>query len=276
MNIYMNIYNPKHKNIDIGVILNGGLGNQLFQIASIYSLARTQSANFYATYMNNKNPHSNNDYSKSIFRKIKYYDKYYEKQYIIIQEPSQLFTCKITFPIFYQNILMSGHFQNEKYFSNYRDEIITMFAIEPDRYLYLSNKYKYLNNGFFIHFRRGDYVNNPHYDILDNYYEKAFEKMKDKKCFYYILSDDIEYCKQLTSLNNFLCNKEYNYIEDENEINSLYIMSLCVNGGIAANSTFSWWGGYLNQNPKKIVMYPKKWYHNNDNIDIWWEGSIIL
>jgi hypothetical protein len=261
-----------NKNIDICVILNGGLGNQLFQIASIYSLARIQGANFYTTSMNNNNVHSNNDYSKSIFRKI----KCKEKQYITFEEPRQLSAWKMTFPTFYHNIRMVGYFQNEKYFSNYRDEILTMFEIESYRYSYLSNKYKNLNNGFFIHFRRGDYVNNSYYEVLDNYYEKAFEIIQDKKNFYYILSDDIEYCKQLTSLNNFLCNKEYNYIVDEDEINSLYIMSLCVNGGIAANSTFSWWGGYLNQNPDKIVIYPRKWYHNNDYIDIWWKGSTIL
>lgn len=262
----------ENKQINLSVLLKGGLGNQMFQIASVYSISKTQGANFYATYMNYINPHSNIDYSKSIFRKIKWNNE----QYHSFNEPPNSFARKIEIPIFYQNTQMGGFYQNEKYFSNFRNEILELFEMESERYSYLNNKYKCLNNGFFIHFRRGDYVNNPHYDILGDYYEKALEKIQYMSCCYYILSNDIEYCKNNILLQKFLKNKEYYYIENEDEINSLYIMSLCKMGGIAANSTFSWWGGYLNQNPEKIVIYPKKWYHNNDIIDIWWNGSIIL
>ena len=258
--------------LNINVLLRGGLGNQMFQIASVYAISKNQEANFFATYMNYVNPHSNNDYSKSIFRKIKWNNNHYQE----FCEPPNLFSFKIDIPKFYQDTLMIGYYQNEKYFCNFREQILKLFEIEIDRYLYLTNKYKNLDNSCFIHFRRGDYANNPHYDIIDDYYEKAFKNFKHINCCFYILSDDIEYCKKHNSLQEFLINKEFYYIENEDELNSLYIMSLCKIGGIAANSSFSWWGGYLNQNPEKKVSYPKKWYYKNDIIDIWWNGSIIL
>lgn len=267
----MNLSNERK--LELNIRLFGGLGNQLFQTASGYALSRKYNKNFSCAYMGYTNTHSNINYIENIFRRINFNEnKYYNTFY----EPHNFFSIKLEIPNFNLDTQLIGFFQNEKYFSEYKIEIYDLFKIEHDRYLYLINKYKNLDNGYFIHFRRGDYVNNPHYDILDDYYERAFKKIEHLDVVFYILSEDLEYCKKNPHLQTLIKNKKHYYVENENEVNSLYLMSLCKKGGIAANSTFSWWGGYLNPYTDKFVIYPKKWYFDNKNIDIWWEGSIIL
>lgn len=255
----------------ISVQLVGGLGNQLFQIASAYGMSLIQHKQLLVK-SNNHKPHSGLDYFSSIFRKL----EQTELKYIKFIEPSNCFTNKLDIPNFNYNIEMNGYFQNEKYFNCYKAEIYNLFSIEDWRQKYILDKYIGLQNGCFIHFRRGDYVDNPTYDLVtDKYYELALNKIenmyKNTDILYFIFSDDLTCCRNFY----FLQNKNVIYV-DEDEINSLYLMSYCNIGGIGCNSTFSWWGGYLNQNANKTVIYPKKWYGNNENIDIWFDKSIII
>jgi len=91
---------------------------------------------------------------------------------------------------------------------------------------------------------------------------------------YLIFSDDIEWCK----LNfDFLENKIF--VNGNTDFQDLYLMSKC-NDNIIANSTFSWWGAWLNQNPNKKVIAPKIWfgnfYSNFNTNDLYFQDSIIL
>ena len=105
-----------------------------------------------------------------------------------------------------------------------------------------------------IHVRRGDYVNNPGYaKIPASYYEKAMSKIKVDK--YLVFSDEIEYCKTIFRGEKFIFVKDLDHVE-------LFLMTLC-DHNIIANSTFSWWGAYLNQNPAKIVIAPDLWVGDN-------------
>jgi hypothetical protein len=123
--------------------------------------------------------------------------------------------------------------------------------------------------------RRGDYVNHPLHQIeYDSYFPKAISYIleKDKDAHFYIVSDDIEYCKTYRVFNNI--NKTF--LESVPELETLYFMSFCWKGGICSNSTFSWWGSYLNQNPDKIVVFPSKWLNNNSPNDIYYENSVVI
>jgi len=51
---------------------------------------------------------------------------------------------------------------------------------------------------------------------------------------------------------------------------------MCRKGGLCSNSSFSWWGSYLNTNPDKVVIMPKQWMANSDIFDVWYEGTIII
>ena len=106
-----------------------------------------------------------------------------------------------------------------------------------------------------IHVRRGDYLNNPsiHPTCTKEYYQKALESFSFMKYTPIFVSDDIKWCKE-----NF--KGEFSPFKDELE--DLTLLSMC-NDNIIANSTFSWWGAYLNQSKIKVVVSPKQWFGEN-------------
>ena len=105
-----------------------------------------------------------------------------------------------------------------------------------------------------IHVRRGDYVKHPNHHPVQTieYYNKSVE-MVGKDTTIVVFSDDIEWCKKNFNIDNII------YIEDEKDYIELYLMSLCDNN-IISNSSFSWWGAWLNTNENKKVIAPNKWF----------------
>ena len=89
---------------------------------------------------------------------------------------------------------------------------------------------------------------------------------------FYVISDDVPFCKSIETLKKYNCQ----FYVNDNELETLYFMAKCRKGGICANSTFSWWGSYLNTNSKKLVTFPNQWFNNDWNIDIYPKGSIII
>jgi len=107
-----------------------------------------------------------------------------------------------------------------------------------------------------VHIRRGDYLKFPdiHPTVSLDYYIKAIsdiKKRKDIKCVL-VFSDDIQWCKT-----NFYADM-IRYAEGLYDYEEMLLMSACTHN-IIANSSFSWWGAYLNENPDKIVYAPKIW-----------------
>ena len=112
-----------------------------------------------------------------------------------------------------------------------------------------------------IHVRRGDYLNIPLYSGICDlpYYTRAIEyiKSKSKNPKFYIFSNDMEWCKINLPVENAV------FVEANTGINSIFDMILLSSCkyNIIANSSFSWWGAWLNKN-KKAVIAPTKWYNN--------------
>jgi hypothetical protein len=182
-----------------------------------------------------------------------------------------------------QDIFLYGYFQNEKYFKDYKHDIIKFFKNEKI-ISEMTKKYVHLNHSFFIHVRRGDYVDNNLYQIYHakyfwHAYLHIYENIFNKAVIphFYILSDDIEFCKNFEIFNNFGMRRTF--IENESALNTFYIMTLCSLGGICSNSSFSWWASYLNENPNKIVIFPDKWIENGrygrEN-DVYYENTILM
>lgn len=122
-----------------------------------------------------------------------------------------------------------------------------------------------------VHIRRGDYLQNQRtYGGIctDDYYKKAMRLIYDKVkspvfCFF---SDDIEWVKENYAEKGTLYIEE-NMFDEYHDWYDMYLMSLCKHN-IIANSSFSWWGAWLNENPDKMVIAPKKWVNANSMEDI--------
>ncbi len=160
-------------------------------------------------------------------------------------------------------LYLNGYWQNELYFSNIRElllgELSPINSMNDLGYVYLESIEK--SNSVSLHVRRGDYLNLKNIGVLGvDYYTKAVDYIRQnvESPTFYIFSDDLEWCKDsLGFLDDCI------YVDrTQNEIEDLKLMSFCRHN-IIANSSFSWWGAWLNQNPNKIVIAPKGWLLND-------------
>lgn len=227
--------------------LSGGIGNQMFQIAACISLAKKLGY----TPMFDPSKHflplqgrKFETYKTNIFRKLITVkdlligNKYSSEKFHYTEIPK--------IPPFTR---IDGGFQSEKYFD--KEVVYDFFVISDEHKKLLIEKYGNVSNKVSIHVRRGDYLKLwPHHVFVgEEYYTKSIELMGDKE--YLVFSDDIDWCK------SFFKGK-FDFIRDE-DYNEMYLMSMCKDN-IIGNSTFSWWGAWLNKNPIKKVIAPKTWF----------------
>lgn len=232
-------------------ILAGGLGNMMFQIATGYSLAKELNRDFKlytksTEGITHKHPI---EYTNNIFRKLEKIDDISNTK--IIQEKSFEYN-KIENVDDTQNLTLRGCFQSYKYFEKYKDEIKKLFEPSYDSLSKLLDMYN-PKNSVSIHIRRGDYLDlsDYHYNLQLGYYQNAIDYFGNSN--FLIFSDDIEWCKSNFNGDNFT------FVENVDDVKSIYLMSLCKHN-IIANSTFSWWGAWLNSTKDKVVIYPDKWF----------------
>jgi len=176
-----------------------------------------------------------------------------------------------------KNVYLAGCWQSERYFEDIEDIIRREFTvkIKPDadneRAMELINSV----NAVSLHIRRTDYVslsaaNQRHGTCRLEYYRQAVEIIAQKveSPHFFIFSDDIPWAKENITLryptvfisHNSSTNKDF---ED------LRLMTQC-HHHIIANSTFSWWGAWLNKRHGKIVIVPKKWFkkwYTDESVD---------
>ena len=167
------------------------------------------------------------------------------------------------------NIYLSGYWQSYKYLIDNRQIIdsIYRFPIIKDLNLKKISDIITNTNSVSIHVRRGDYINDKNLGNIVglNYYNKAIAFIKsiipDAKLFCF--SNDINWCKEaFQDANITFISGNY----EENSYIDMQLMSLCKHN-IIANSSFSWWGAWLNNNPNKVVIAPSKWNAVQDNVD---------
>jgi len=238
--------------------LYGGLCNQMFQIATTYAYAKRHGYKYGFDLDSCYTPNQGNVssvYSNTIFKNIpnvKPYGvefKYKESSFGYSEIPD----------MGDRNILLDGYFQSYKYFSDFVDDVKSLFVF-PENIINNVNKYLLgeINNNSTtaIHVRRGDYLKHPNFHMIcdKDYYDRAIlEILKYVGHTNFILiSDDINWCK-----NNFSGDNIY-YSPFTNEIEDLYLISKC-NNQIISNSTFSWWGAFFCEYNNTVIA-PKKWF----------------
>ena len=259
----------------------GGLGNQMFQYAYAKALEQKghevkidisafETYKLHGGYQLDK---YNIDLDSSIKDEN---DKFYKNTFFYkvlrrfgmdfsrrIKEKSLLFDKKLL--EIDDNSYLDGYFQCEKYFKDIREIILKQFTINQDISNYtkeIKNKIQNSQNSCSLHIRRGDFVNSKNINIHGacdiEYYKKAMKYLEEKveNINYFIFSDDIEWVKENLAIQNaiYIDSKEKRIPHED-----IYLMSLCKNN-IIANSSFSWWGAWLNQNENKIVIAPKRWF----------------
>ena len=172
------------------------------------------------------------------------------------------------------SIILDGYFQDYRWFEQYRELLIR--EIHPRKDLNKQNE-SYLRqitdvNSVAIHIRRGVYITdarirNQYPNVTLEYYQKAIEIISSKvnQPHFFIFSNDIDWVKQ-----SFKTNSQFVIIENSGpDYEHLYLMSKCKHQ-IIANSTFSWWGAWLNQYQAKIVIAPKNWEKKHARIPASW------
>jgi hypothetical protein len=162
--------------------------------------------------------------------------------------------------------VITGYWQAEKYFSKIAEQIREDFSFKPtigSKDAILIDQINKVN-AVSLHVRRGDYVNNPatattHGLCSLDYYRKAINYLAQRELqpHFFVFSDDINWVKSNLEI-NFPC-QYVDHNRGAESFNDMRLMSLC-NHNIIANSSFSWWGAWLNQRVDKIVIAPNQWF----------------
>jgi hypothetical protein len=240
--------------------LQGGLGNQMFQMATAYAHSRKLNTDcafdFNGCYTplqgNTSDKYKNNFFSnfKELIESPKIMNSWAEPSFSYSEIPLTIGN----------DIILHGFFQSEKYFKEYKLGLLRLFDTFPRETI--TSVTPFINNIMIetgsnnlvsIHVRRGDYVGKGdfHTNLTDtDYYERAMNMFEDS--VFIFVSDDIEWCKENFKGDNIF------YSPFTSELDDLYLMVLC-NHHIIANSSFSWWGAYLSDN-KETVVAPKNWF----------------
>ncbi len=227
--------------------LHGGFGNRLFQIASTYGLSKKYDYSF-SVYLSS-NPHTHHTYDWILKRlTVKNIDKNPDYEKVVEDSNNCLTICNDLVKNIEKNkdskLHIFGYLQSELYFKDYIEDIVQIFKEPLSVKEYIEKTYPLIHTNSFIHVRLGDIVNHSkHWVDCKNYYDKTIETDR----LYLLFSDQPtkvhNYYSNITNLSNVT-------IIDEDEINTLYLMKYCGLGGIAPNSTFSWWGLFLNMHKK--------------------------
>lgn len=176
----------------------------------------------------------------------------------------------------YENMYLYGFWQSEKYFSDIRNILLSEFnfpEINDDKNMDILKKIQQ-HISVSIHVRRGDYVTSIFPTMTKDYYQRAMDYFfkKYSNVFFVVFSDDISWAKKYISFKNGIF---VNWNNGKESYKDMQLMSLC-NHNIIANSSFSWWGAWLNRNEDKEIIAPSKWFYHRKTPDIYCPGWIII
>ena len=285
--------------------LMGGLGNQLFQLFAVIAYAFRNNRKFLFTY--DEFLGQRQTYWDSFLKPLSFFttrNPHHNKtnqtltQYAnLFREPGFKYSPIPSF--FQETVLLYGYYQSYLYFKDQEDTIFKLIRLSNQQTEIREEYASYFEQDKTIismHFRLGDYKNLPdHYNILPlSYYNASLQlitssnaPLKNKKVLYFCEKEDLEYVKYhyIHPLSQIYNTENVEFVKADDSIadwKQMLLMSVC-DHNIIANSTFSWWGAYFNQNKEKIVCYPSQWFgpalaNKNDISDLFppnWNKVIV-
>jgi len=276
------------------VNINGGLGNQMFQYAlgKALSIKKNTDLTLYTKEVSDRNDHNGFElhnvfnttsavatdterksvlgmrYSHNIIKLLRskkigfLRGKHYivENHFHYDKQIEDITKC----------VFLRGFWQSEKYFSAHRQAILKEFSFKnklSDKNLKAAKKIQETIS-ISIHVRRGDYISNPGVNktfasLNAEYYQKALKKLNIDpiKSLLVFFSDDTDWVEKniINQLSNDYKHMLVNHNIGSESYNDMRLMSLCSHN-IIANSSFSWWGAWLNRTPGRKVIAPKNWF----------------
>jgi hypothetical protein len=249
------------------IVLQGGIGNQLFQYSAGLALASRLGGELWLT-PTQENKHSGRDYREALYIRAKAIgpdgaplcSSPISKQQMLVFE-----AWKPEDYAGHQAIALKGYYQYlpaiESQISLVRDDLFQRLS-----HLRISLRQKYqLQNPrqtCFLHVRRGDYLklDSKIFWVQDeNYFLPAIQAIKQRVSGprrWFVLSDDVAWCKEQPWLNV----RPFEIVDEKDELAGLMLMSMCEGGAVISNSTYSWWGAMLGCGATGVpVAYPAKW-----------------
>lgn len=251
--------------------LKGGLGNQLFEIFTTIAYALSNKDVFFFKNVDSLNGITpRHTYWNTFFISVKGFLNNKFMMMDIVREKSFNYEKLPDKTSMAQNIILDGYFQSPYYFEEHYDKIYNLLRID-DLKKKVTQKYNYNYKDFIsLHFRLGDFkvLQDKHPIMPVEYYKNSIQlllkKIKPKqviKILYFCEQQDNEDVnKTIALLSDQFTNCAFIKANDQiPDWEQLLMMSSCGHN-IIANSTFSWWGAFLNSNPDKIVCYPETWF----------------
>lgn len=276
----------------------GGLGNQMFQYAAGKSLAHSLQVplKLDISFLNDKTPKQDFTFRNYGLSRFNINDEIIlHSELLRFQTNSEIFAnTKIQsinwrflqnrlpipkiikhhetnfYPGFFRisrNSYLHGYWQSEKYFKPYGELLRECFSITDSKIHKMVDATVNENmhaSTVSVHVRRGDYATNENINSVHglcptSYYTNALETISKRVSdpVFFFVSDDMDWV-----MRNFTpLQKDHNivFVTARDEFHDLLLMQKCMHN-IIANSSFSWWGAWLNSNPGKIVIAPRRWF----------------
>lgn len=271
------------------VKLMGGLGNQMFQYAAGRCLAHLHNTELKLdlSYLNKEpqNKYTKREYKLDVFNiNAQAAGENDLKSFLPLERGKVTRTLMRKLPILYsklianesgdafmkefysypKNVYLNGFWQSEKYFEPVKEFLFKEFSLKEKLNAANESIVDKIKNSdaVSLHIRRGDYINdkatNAFHGVCSlEYYQKAIGQLQKtvSGMTIFVFSDDLAWAKA-----NLKTDAAITFVDFNNPPETdMYLMSLCKHN-IIANSSFSWWGAWINQNPGKTVIAPMQWF----------------
>ena len=255
----------------IGVVsikIQGGLGNQMFQLATAYAYAKKNRGKL-IVQRNKKEPDGRSLYWDNMLYRF--------QEFLVDTLPNGLeqwnesgpTEFSTISPLTYKGLYINGYLQSPKYFSDYTEEIRELFKPSPNTMSNIQSRFGLLLKNkdriVVVHARRTDYLKNQdiinfHGPLSVDYYNEAIKKMTNEieDPIFILTADDPSFWSSVINELPQLNNRNIYILDDNNEIITFALLQQ-FQYFIIANSTFSWWAAWLSTDTKKVIA-PSKWF----------------